>query len=291
MPAIPPRLAPILASALVALCLACTAPPQPAPVAAPSATASSPAAVASRSPAAVATAALPPAPQPPPPPAALAPAGQVLFQQSGGGGTASNCCTVGLSTNQFSSPGSWDLNWNYDCNGLGRAGNLSVDVFGAGGAFVSDPPSVFQIGSGGSGVQAYGHAGTFSLSVNSTCRWSLTVTTAARPTATPVGSMAGAASAAVSAAIFAGSSIATATVAAGAGQTRGALQALQPSIPTPRPVIPPALGAFASFRPGSSGSGAAPSGAVGAGSTSAVVSSAVTSTPSATPLRAITPTH
>ncbi|HTE85308.1 MAG TPA: hypothetical protein VK821_11290 [Dehalococcoidia bacterium] len=222
-------------------------------------------------------------------PAAATPAGQALLQQSGGGGSGNNCCTVGLRTSSFSAPGSWDLSWEYDCSALGRMGNLSIDVFGANGAFISDPRSLFEIGAAGRGVQSYGRAGTFSLDVNSTCRWAVTVTTAARPTATPVGSNAGAAPASAGGgASFSGLSTGSASsTAAAASQSRGggALQALQPSIPTPRPVVPAALGAFAG--PGVAAAREAAAAAVN----SAGASSAATPVPTATPLRAVTPSH
>jgi hypothetical protein len=219
-----------------------------------------------------------------PPPAA----GQVLLQQSGGGGTGNNCCTVGLSTNAFTSPGAWDLNWHYDCSALGRPGNFSIDVFDSNGGFVSDPPSLLQLGSGGSGTQNYNRPGTFSLTINSSCQWNVSVLTAARPTATPVGTNAGAPpTPSVQGATFAGPSTANTTATASASNARqNGLQALQPSIPTPRPAVPPALGAFAAPAVGQQLQATAAAG----GSTS---SSAGSTAPSATatPLRAVTPSR
>jgi hypothetical protein len=208
----------------------------------------------------------------------------VLLQTSGGG---TGNTTVGLHTNAFAAPGAWDLNWHYDCGVLGRPGNFSVDVFDSNGAFVYDPRSLLQVGNSGSGTQQYNHGGSFTLTVNSSCQWTVSAVTAARPTATPVGTNAGAPSTpAVAGATFAGSSSAASTSTASSSSARqNGLQALQPSIPTPRPVVPPALGAFSGPAPGgiaqstAAANGAAPS----AGGTAASAT--------ATPIRAVTPSR
>jgi hypothetical protein len=218
------------------------------------------------------------------PPAA---GGQVLLQRSGGGGSGNDCCTVGLNTNTFTAPGAWDINWHYDCGALGRPGNFSIDVFDANGGFVYDPPSLLQIGSSGTGTQNYNRGGTFSLTINSSCRWDVSVVTAARPTATPVGTNSGVPPTASAAGVtFTGPSTANSTATASAsGSRQSGLQALQPSIPTPRPVVPPALGAFAGPAVRSQPQATAAS----IGSSSSTSGTAASAT--ATPLRAVTPSR
>jgi hypothetical protein len=122
----------------------------------------------------------------PPTPAGTAFASQVLFQQQGA--ATSQQPAVDLHTNAFTTPGSWDLHWQYNCNALGRAGNLGIDVYRANGSYVNTPPSLMQLGSGGQGTQEYSLAGQFYLQINSVCSWAVSVTTAARPTAVPLGS-------------------------------------------------------------------------------------------------------
>jgi hypothetical protein len=120
-----------------------------------------------------------------PAPAPLTPAGIVLLQDSGDNPPGTNCCTVDHRTRPFDSPGSWDLNWNYDCGRLGRPGNFGIDVYRGDGSFVSLPPSVNEIGASGQGTRSYTRPGTYYLVINSVCRWSLSVVTSGRPTSTP----------------------------------------------------------------------------------------------------------
>jgi hypothetical protein len=120
---------------------------------------------------------------PAPPP--VAPAGMMLVQSSGDNPPGTNCCTVNQRTTPFDSPGAWNLNWNYDCSKLGRPGNFGVDVYRGDGSFVSLPPSVNEVGSGGQGTRSYTRPGVFYLVVNSVCRWSLSAVTSGQPTSTP----------------------------------------------------------------------------------------------------------
>jgi hypothetical protein len=120
-----------------------------------------------------------------PPPAPVAPAGIVLVQSSGDNPPGTNCCTVNQRTAPFDSPGSWNLNWNYDCSKLGRPGNFGVDVYRGDGSFVSLPPSVNEVGNSGQGTRSYTRPGVFYLVVNSVCRWSLSAVTSGQPTSTP----------------------------------------------------------------------------------------------------------
>jgi hypothetical protein len=285
----------VYAALLLALCIACTGtnsqPATPAPSPAPSATA----VTSERTPLAGSTTAAPAGSAATVPSAQTAVAvGQTLLQRSRGGGAGDQCCTVGLQTDTFTASGAWDLNWEYDCGATGRSGNLSVDVFGTGGSFVSDPRSLFLVGTSGQGVQSYDRAGTYSLVVNSVCRWALTVTMSARPTATPIGSSAGPAPT-VPAGLAAMSVPSAATAAATSASstsslTQRGLQALQPAVPTPRPAVPSALGAFSAPGPGASRAGAGRNAASGRGAAGISSTPVAPSVSTATPLRAATPT-
>lgn len=176
--------------ALVVLAAGCTA-SSPKP---PSSTPAPPLAGTAAAPRETARVGTPAAiPQPAAPSTAVAPsvaAGIVLLQQQGGGSPQTP--TVDQRTTAFTSPGSWDLHWQYNCSALGRQGNLSVDVYTADGSYVSNPSGLVQIGTGTQGMQQYGVAGTFYLVINSVCAWSVSATTASRPTATPISSSSGA---------------------------------------------------------------------------------------------------
>jgi hypothetical protein len=266
---------------LLPIILTACSPPSPAgPTPAPISSARADQSPAARAqPAVTAIASQPAANQIPPAP------GEVLLQQSGGGGTSP---TVGLKTNTFTARGSWDLHWQYSCSALGRQGNLSIDVFTTSGAFISDPPSLTVIGTGGEGVQSYGQPGSFVITVNSVCSWSVSVTTSARPTVTPpTSSSAPVSTAAAASGGGAGTGTSASTVvtpaAAATQSSRGgqALQAIQPSIPTPRPAISSSLGAFAAPAARGRTSALATAASVGA--------PAVIATPSSTPPPTIAP--
>jgi len=197
--------------------------------------------------------------------------GSILLQASGDNPPGTNCCTVNLRTGAFDSPGSWDLNWIYDCSRFGRTGNLGIDVYRTDGSFISIPPSINQVGSGGQGAQAYTQAGGFSVTVNSVCRWSLTVTTSARPTSTPGPAAqagpavlqpepalinaiptpptgAGIAAPAAGAAVAPATAVSAAPAPAGAAAP-AAVPTLQPSAPAPAGAAPAATAAAAGGSP------------------------------------------
>jgi len=199
---------------------------------------------------------------------AAVPAGAVLLQQQGVG--SGQTPTVQLQTETFIAPGSWDLQWRYDCSGLGRAGNLSIDVFRGDGGYVNIPPSLAQLGNGGQGVVAYSIAGPLYLVINSVCGWSVTVVTAARPTATPAGSSSVPAApptaAPGSAPVATATAVATATSSSSSSSGLAALAGgrpiINPAISTPISPIQQSQGIFA--RPGGSSARLAATPAAGA---------------------------
>lgn len=274
---------------LILIAVACTTSPAPPQESVPARSVAG-----SETPTARAQATGSPAPGAAPAVLGLPPAGEILMQQSGGGGTGNNCCTVGLRTATFTARGSWDLQWQYDCSQLGRPGNLSIDVFATDGTYIADPPSLNLLGNGGSGTQAYGRAGSFSLTIHSVCRWSVSAVTAARPTATPASSNSAPAATVAAGGASASSSALSAVTplpasTASAQRAGGALQAIQPSIPTPRPAVSSALGAFAA--PAARGSRALIGATAGTGAGTGAAAALPTNTPvpAVTPLRQATP--
>jgi hypothetical protein len=227
----------LLLSVLLCSCTGSSA-ARPIPTASPERSAT---AVTSRTPqlgAGGASAATPPAvpsgtPNPPP--------GTVLLQASGDNPPGQSCCTVNQHTGSFSTSGSWDLAWTYDCSRLGHEGYLGVEVYRADGSFIFSPPSLRVVGAGGQGVQAYPLSGTFYLVVNSVCRWSLTATASARPTATPISSQSepasGTGGSAASAAVGAPQAGAGSPAAAGANATAAAAPAENAGASVPAPTI------------------------------------------------------
>ena len=85
---------------------------------------------------------------------------------------------------QFSVAGPWTMSWTYDCTNWGSSGNFIVNVNQPPGDFANDAgPN--QLGTGGSGMDSYGDAGTFSLSIISECDWSITVSGPGSPPPPP----------------------------------------------------------------------------------------------------------
>jgi len=99
------------------------------------------------------------------PAAPAAPAKHVVLTVSGNGIK---------STKQFAVGGDWSLKYSYDCTSFGSQGNFQVSEQGGSNDGL---PLVNELGKKGSDV-TYQHsdAGTHSLSVNSECSWTVTVT-------------------------------------------------------------------------------------------------------------------
>ena len=78
------------------------------------------------------------------------------------------------------------MSWTYDCTSFGSAGNFSVDVQQPQGDLDSDfGPN--ELGNGGSGTDYYYDTGSFQLSIDSECDWTITVEpSGAGPNSTPV---------------------------------------------------------------------------------------------------------
>ncbi len=111
-------------------------------------------------------------------PASSAPAATPLTITSGQVGSSGD-------TTSFFVPGPWTMAWSYgvapgsatSCGG-GVDGNFIVDIQQPLGGFAGDiGPN--ELGGGGSGVDSYTDAGTFSLVIDSDCQWSVTISSSA----------------------------------------------------------------------------------------------------------------
>jgi hypothetical protein len=87
------------------------------------------------------------------------------------------------STSNFSQTGPWTMAWSYDCSTFGSQGNFSVNVTQPAGDGAVDL-GTNELGDGGSGTDYYYDTGTFSLSIDSECDWSITVTPSSAGAAT-----------------------------------------------------------------------------------------------------------
>ena len=111
-------------------------------------------------------------------PASSAPAATPLTLTSGQVGDSGD-------TTSFFVAGPWTMAWSYTGQGTsppgvpgscmaGLPGNFIVDVQQPLGGFTSDI-GPHELGTGGSGVDSYTNAGTFSLAILSECQWSITI--------------------------------------------------------------------------------------------------------------------
>lgn len=87
------------------------------------------------------------------------------FQVSGSGTNTTKPFTI--------TADQWTLNYKYDCSAFGTTGNFAVDVAGSDG---SDDVAVNELGAGKSGSTTEYASGTFHLTVNSECDWTIRVT-------------------------------------------------------------------------------------------------------------------
>lgn len=69
----------------------------------------------------------------------------------------------------------WTINYHYDCSGFGGQGNFIVDVSRSDGTSAFGADGVNELGSGGTSSTVQHGSGTFYLSVNSECAWSIQV--------------------------------------------------------------------------------------------------------------------
>jgi hypothetical protein len=89
-------------------------------------------------------------------------------------------------TPNFTQTGAWTMAWTYDCSDFGSQGNFNVDVNQPDGDTAVDL-GTNELGDGGSGTDFYYDTGTFNLSVESECAWTVTVTpSSSGPVTTPV---------------------------------------------------------------------------------------------------------
>jgi hypothetical protein len=97
--------------------------------------------------------------------APAAPARKVVLQASGNGIK---------STRQFTVGGEWSLKYSYDCASFGSAGNFQVSE--QGGDNDGLPLANALAKKGADVTYQHSDAGTHSLSINSECSWTVTVT-------------------------------------------------------------------------------------------------------------------
>jgi hypothetical protein len=78
-------------------------------------------------------------------------------------------------TQKFTAAGDWDLSWSYDCSAFGTQGNFQVYVYDDSGSPSIDNTGINQLGAKGSDVQHYHKGGTYYLTINSDCSWTVNV--------------------------------------------------------------------------------------------------------------------
>ncbi len=80
-------------------------------------------------------------------------------------------------TQTFITAGAWDLSYTYDCSNFGaQQGNFIVYVYNSDGSMSLSNTGVNQLGKSGSDVNHYHTGGSFYLTINSECAWTVTVT-------------------------------------------------------------------------------------------------------------------
>ena len=69
----------------------------------------------------------------------------------------------------------WQLNWSYNCTSYGSVGNFITAINGYGQAVGTPDIGTDQLGWHGSGDNVYSDQGTFNVSIDSECTWSVSV--------------------------------------------------------------------------------------------------------------------
>lgn len=78
-------------------------------------------------------------------------------------------------TKAFTPPGKdWDLEWSFDCSGLGDSGIFNAKVMRQGGG-VSANAEVNKINASDSGTEHYHEGGALYLDITSECKWNVKV--------------------------------------------------------------------------------------------------------------------
>ena len=79
-------------------------------------------------------------------------------------------------TQTFTAAGAWDLSYTYDCSNFGaQQGNFIVYVYNSDGSMSFSNSGVNELGKSGSDVNHYHTGGSFYLTINSECSWTLRV--------------------------------------------------------------------------------------------------------------------
>jgi hypothetical protein len=78
------------------------------------------------------------------------------------------------STQTFTAPGEWQMNYTYDCTSFGQKGNFDVNIDNGNGTD-SDLDGPNELGLSGSATEYYHEGGTFYLQVISECNWTVQI--------------------------------------------------------------------------------------------------------------------
>lgn len=79
-------------------------------------------------------------------------------------------------TRTFTVPASWQVQYSFDCSSFGTSGNFIVSVYNVDGSpSLDNIADVNRLSLSGNGTQYYYVGGTYYLSVNSECDWSIAV--------------------------------------------------------------------------------------------------------------------
>lgn len=79
--------------------------------------------------------------------------------------------TGSYTTRHFSAPGQWYYNWSYDCSNINDEGDFNVTVHSTNRSLNLRDTGAQDHGDGGQGTQNVDHAGTFWITVTTTCNW------------------------------------------------------------------------------------------------------------------------
>jgi len=69
----------------------------------------------------------------------------------------------------------WGITWSYDCSKSGNFGNFIVSVNGYGSAKGTQAQGINELGASGNGIDPVNDKGTFNLSIQSECNWTVAI--------------------------------------------------------------------------------------------------------------------
>jgi hypothetical protein len=77
-------------------------------------------------------------------------------------------------TPSFTTSGSWEIDWSYDCTNLGKSGSFQISVYESSSNAQVDVAAI-ALGAKGSDVAQEDQGGTYYLQVSSECNWHVIV--------------------------------------------------------------------------------------------------------------------